>query len=287
MVYSRNIRPQPGAACFVPSEGRVQKVIHHLLIVATVYALTFLTNSPDFDLWARLEVGSVFFQTWHVLRHDIFSYLPTKEIWVDHEWGTGVLLYGFAKYFGEYGIFILKALLIYSIFMLVGKSINLRDGKKLPSSLFYGFLGYALFPGIASLLRSQMFTYLFFIVWIYALERVRLKEKRILWLFPCTMLFWVNVHGGFVAGIGLVLLYLVGELLNRKNPLPYLWIMVSILPVTLINPYGFALWRYIVDAVLMPRPNIPEWQPISLSGPMQSMGGLRLTFYWLHPSSSA
>jgi hypothetical protein len=75
-----------------------------------------------------------------------------------------------------------------------------------------------------------------------------------------------------------VLLYAVGDLLSRKNPLPYLWVLLTILPVTLINPYGFALWRYLVEASLMPRPFIPEWHPISLSGPMQSIGGLQVHF---------
>ena len=260
------------------NEDKVQKTIRQLGLVTTVYVLTYMTNMPDFDLWARLAVGSLFFQTGHVLRHDIFSYLPTKDLWIDHEWGTGVVLYGLAKYLGEHGIFLLKALLIYSILVMVGKTLNLLKGQRSPSLLFYAFLGYALSPGIVSLLRSQMFTYLFFIVWLYGLERLRRQEWRMLWVFPCTMLFWANLHGGFVAGIGLVLLYAVGDLVSRKNPLPYLWVLLTILPVTLINPYGFALWRYVVEASLMPRPFIPEWHPISLSGPMQSIGGLQVHF---------
>jgi hypothetical protein len=54
--------------------------------------------------------------------------------------------------------------------------------------------------------------------------------------------------------------------------------LLSILPVMLITPYGFALWRYMVEASLLPRPFIPEWQPISLSGPMQSLGGLSVHY---------
>jgi hypothetical protein len=311
----------------------VKRVSHHLLIAVAVYVLTFFTNVPDLDLWARLAVGSIFFQTGHVLHHDVFSYLPTKDLWIDHEWGAGVVFYCFAKYFGEYGIFLLKALLIYSIFVMVVKAIKVRDSRRSPSVLFYAFLGYALFPGIASLVRSQMFTYLFFTVWIYGLERVKLRasltspdrgrrnpaeqpqaspkgemlkefdpaptkqaappctgsrrgellkraleEGKSLWLFPCTMLLWVNTHGGFLAGIGLVSLYIFGELLNRKSPLPYLWVILSILPIMLINPYGLALWRFVIDAALMPRPLIPEWHPISFSGPMESIAGIHVHY---------
>jgi len=265
-----------GVWCMVAN--RVQRAIHLLLLAVIVYVLTFFTTMPDFDLWARLAVGSLFFQTGHVLRHDIFSYLPTKDLWIDHEWGTGVVLYAFAKMAGDTGIFLLKGLLIASMLVVVGKTIKLRGGKQPPSPLFYALLAYALFPGIASLLRSQMFTYLFFIVWLYGLERVRQGERKLLWLFPCTMLPWVNMHGGFVAGIGLLLFYIVGELLNRRSVLLYLVILLGSLAVTLINPYGLALWRYIVEASLMPRPFIPEWNPVSLRGPMQAIGGLQVHF---------
>jgi hypothetical protein len=249
--------------------------------IVIVYILTFLTNLPDYDLWARLAVGSIFFQTGTVLKHDIFSYLPTKNLWVDHEWGSGVVIYAFARYLGEYGVFILKALLIYSILIMVLKTIMTQGNKQPVGVLYCVLLGYALFPGIASLVRSQMFTYMFFIVWLYELECVKLGRKtarEVLWVFPCTMLLWVNMHGGFVAGIGLIVLYAIGEPLNRKSALPYLWIVLSILPITLINPYGFALWSYVVQASVMPRPSIPEWQPISLSGPMQAIGGLKVHF---------
>ena len=228
----------------------MQKAIHHLSIATAVYVLTFLTNMPDFDLWARLAVGSAFFQTGHVLRHDIFSYLPTKDLWIDHEWGSGVVFYGFARYLGEHGIFLLKALLICSIFVMVRKTISRAKASRprAPCSTRSWAMRSSL--GSRAWSAARCSPTCSSAVWIYGLERVRRKERKILWVFPCTMLFWVNLHGGFVAGVGLVLLYAVGELLNRKSPLPYLWIVLSILPVTLINPYGFALWRNVVEASL-------------------------------------
>jgi hypothetical protein len=255
---------------------RLKPLLLHLSIITAAFILTFLTRMPDFDLWARLAVGSIVFQTGHVLRQDIFSYLPTKPLWIDHEWGTGVVLYGLAKWFGEYGIFLAKGLLLYATLLMVLKTIKAGGDKKSPSPLYFVFLGYALFPGIASLVRSQMFTYLFFSIWIYGIERLRRNQGKILWLFPATMLVWVNVHGGFVAGLGLVVLYAVGDLLNRRSLRPYLWIALSVLPVTLINPYGFALWRYMAEASFMPRPFITEWRPLSLAGPKQIIWGIPL-----------
>src|SRR5512136_2581501 len=83
----------------------LKKVLLHLALVLTALSLALLTSMPDFDLWARLAVGSIVFQTGHVLKQDIFSYLPTKALWIDHEWGSGVVLYGFVRCFGDHGLF--------------------------------------------------------------------------------------------------------------------------------------------------------------------------------------
>jgi hypothetical protein len=256
----------------------MKKRIFYLSIAIIVYVLTFAVNLPDYDLWARLAVGSIFFQTGHVLKHDIFSYLPTKDLWIDHEWGSSVVFYFFAKYMGDWGIFVLKALILLAIFILIIRIIELqKDKEKDSAGIFYFiFLGFSLLPGIAGLIRCQMFSYLFFTLWIYALEKVRRGENKLMWIFPVTMLFWVNMHGGFLTGMGLILIYAIGELLNRKNALKYFGILVLIIPVTLINPYGFVLWNYIIEAALMPRPYVPEWQPINFSGPYHVLEGIKI-----------
>ncbi|PKN53238.1 MAG: hypothetical protein CVU55_03240 [Deltaproteobacteria bacterium HGW-Deltaproteobacteria-13] len=256
----------------------MKKGIFYLSIAIIIYILTFAINLPDSDLWARLAVGSIFFQTGHVLQHDIFSYLPTKDLWIDHEWGSGVVFYFLARYLGEWGIFALKAFILFAILILIIKIIKLQANKDqgFAGVFYFIFLGFSLIPGIASLIRCQMFTYLFFTLWIYALERIRRQENQFIWIFPVTMLLWVNLHGGFLAGIGLIIIYAAGELLNYKNPLKYLGILALIIPATLMNPYGFELWNYMIDASFMPRPYIQEWQSISLNGPIHMIGGMKI-----------
>lgn len=256
----------------------MKKGFFYLSIAVIVYLLTFAVNLPDNDLWARLAVGSIFFQTGHVLKHDIFSYLPTKDLWIDHEWGSSVVFYFFVKYMGEWGIFALKALILTAIFILIIKIINMQKERERNSAgvFYFTFLAFSLLPGVVSLIRCQMFSYLFFTLWVYALEKIRKGENRFIWVFPITMLFWVNMHGGFLTGIGLIIIYATGELLNRRNPLKYLGILALIIPVTLINPYGLNFWHYMIDAAFMPRPYIPEWQPISLGGPFHTFSGIKI-----------
>ncbi len=246
-----------------------------MALLILICLATFWVNLPDFDLWARLAVGSIFFQTGSVLKKDIFSYLPTKDLWVDHEWGSGVVFYGFAKFMGEGGIFAVKALALLITFLFIAKIIEIRTAR-LPGVFYMMFVFFALLPGIGGLLRCQIFTYLFFTVWLYLLERLKRNQDKLIWAFPISMLFWANLHGGFLAGIGLIAIYAVGELLNRQNFLKYFGILALVLPVTLINPYGLDLWKFIINAVFLPRPYITEWDAVSLEGPYHFFHGMKI-----------
>jgi hypothetical protein len=257
----------------------LKKVLLYASVVAIVYVLTFLTHSPDYDLWARLAVGSIFVQTGSVLHHDIFSYVPTKAHWIDHEWGSGVIFYSAVKLFGGSGIFILKAVLILMILLLIIRITTMKQNGKSPGVVYLMLLAFALFPGFAAVIRCQMFTYLFFTLWLYLLEVIRTTgNRKYLWVFPVTMVIWANLHGGFIVGIGLVAMYAIGEFLNRKNPKQFILLLLIVVLVTLLNPYGLEYWKYIIDASLMPRPTIPEWHPIRLDGPFQMIMGLKVHY---------
>ncbi len=41
--------------------------------------------------------------------------------------------------------------------------------------------------------------------------------------------------------------------------MPFVFIFIAAVLVTLVNPYGIDYWRYIIKAVTMPRPEIWEW----------------------------
>lgn len=236
-----------------------------LFIICWVYAIHF--NSADYDFWARIAAGKMFLQTGNVLNHDVFSYTLTKQ-WIDHEWGSGVIFYFFSDTFADIGILGLKIALMFSLIFLISRIIKLHnpepDAHK--AILFYFIIILATFTGLGHTIRCQLLTFTFFTLWIYILERVRLGESRLLWIMPVTMLIWANVHGGFVAGLGLLFIYGVGELLNNKPHIKYFIALVPSALITLVNPYGFKYLQYIFYATTMDRWLISEWQPTELFG---------------------
>ncbi len=230
-----------------------------LLLFCTAKA--FAVNTPDYDLWARLLVGKHFFQTFSLMTQDIFSYTPT-HFWYDHEWGSSVVFYGVLKYFGDHGLVILKALLMFSVMFIIHKCIELRGVKstKTYNILFYIFTFLASFQIFAGTIRCHLFTFLFFTLWIYLLERVRNGEKKWLYYFPFMMIFWNNLHGGCVSGIGLLVIYIIGEFLNKKPVKDYLVSLLLSCFALLINPYGPKYIEFLLKATTMKRPLITEWR---------------------------
>ena len=78
---------------------------------------------------------------------------------------------------------------------------------------------------------------------------------------PITMVAWCNLHGGFLAGMGLLTLYAVGMIGDRRGRL-LLGMLLTCACATLINPYGFDYWLYLIPAVTMRRPGVAEWAPV-------------------------
>lgn len=231
-------------------------------IIFFLFILAFSTTSTnyDYDFWARLIAGMGFVQTGHVLKHDFLSYTPTHT-WFDHEWGSGVIFYLTQHFFSSAGILFLQAILTFLIFFVITKIVELR-GVKTTSAynfLFYYFAFSSMSYIINVPVRCQMFSFLFFTVFLYILELARKGENRPLWAMPIIMLIWNNLHGGSVSGIGLILIYIVGEFLNRKPVKKYLYTLFATIFVLPINPWGFEYLKFLIKANTMQRPEVLEW----------------------------
>jgi hypothetical protein len=123
------------------------------------------------------------------------------------------------------------------------------------------------------LVRTQAFSVLLFMVCVLLLERFATRA----WMpvaYGLTMLVWTNVHGAFVIGLGLPLLFLAASLLDQVRSVPAtvsrrrqasgigLAAALGVI-ATLANPAGTDLLVYAVDLSANPvvRSVSTEWQP--------------------------
>jgi hypothetical protein len=229
-----------------------------LLLLIMIFA-AFPRNLADPDLWGYLAFGRLFWETGRLPYNDVFSYVTTKQVWIYHEWLTGILFYPLYKYTGGTGLQCLKIFLGLGTVALMCVTARLRGaqfwGLVFIIFLTKGFLSFGYSP-----VRAQIFTYFFFVLTLFLLESGRQENRwwRLAWLVPIQIL-WCNFHGGFLAGLGLVAIYAVGEALSGRIFWPYGLVLLSSGLATLINPYGMEYWSFILDAASMPRPEIPEW----------------------------
>ena len=214
----------------------------------------------DFDLWARLIAGMGVVDGGHVLTQDMLSYTPVHT-WFDHEWGSGVVFYTVLKYFGENALLILQALLSFGIFFTASRVIKVRTDNSPYNILFFFFCLMAAMTNFNSIVRCHMFSFLFFTVFIYILEKVRHgADKKLLIILPFLTILWNNMHGGVVAGIGLIIMYIVGEIYNHKDFKEYIYTLVASCFVLIINPWGIDYIKFLLHATTMERAIIGEWQ---------------------------
>lgn len=231
-----------------------------LLTLVCLNALA--TTVADPDLWGYLAFGRLFWETGRFPYQDIFAYVPTLNLWVYHEWLTGVLFYPLYQALGAAGLQVIKIALGLATVYLIYLTAR-RRGAHFWSALLGLWVTQVFLALGYSPVRAQLFTYFFFALSLFLLESARLSGRwRGLLLLVVIQIFWCNLHGGFLAGLGLLGLYALGEAVSRRPFWPYLAALGAASLVTLINPYGLEYWSYLLRAVTMPRPDITEWASV-------------------------
>src|SRR5574344_1396296 len=236
-------------------------VLFYFILFAFLVEVSAVANNYDMDLWARLIAGKAFIQTGHVLKADFLSYTPTN-VWYDHEWGSGVIFYLVQHYFSVFGLFFLQVFLTFFIFFTITRIVNLRGvSSSTPFNfLFYFFTYHSISAIIDNPVRCQLFSFFFFSIFLFFLDLSRHVKNKPLFLLPFLMIVLNNLHGGCVSGIGLILIYAIGEALNGKVFKKYLYVLIPTVLFLVINPWGISYLKFLIFATTMPRPFVVEWR---------------------------
>ncbi|HME46488.1 MAG TPA: hypothetical protein VKF36_25615 [Syntrophorhabdales bacterium] len=259
--------------------------IQHALILLSLSALVLVvlgrSTTVDVDFWGYIAFGRLFWHSNSFPYQDIFTYLPTTGQWIYHEWLTGTILYPIYTFAGDPGVIILRDLVALATLAFLYLAARIRKSHR-ASALFWlvlisGFLG----MGYWAVVRAQTFTYLFTALTIYVLERSRWKGQRSLLLILVPIqIIWCNMHGGFLAGLGIAFLYLIGDAFSHRTYWPYLPVLLLLVLSSLANPYGVDYWTYLFHAITLPRRDITEWASILTAYQTHTMS-LSLIFYYM------
>jgi len=230
-----------------PRLGR--RLFFALATVALAYAFVAgLRTVSDYDLGWQLATGRWVLQHHQIPKADVLSYTAQGEPWT-YPVGAGIFFYGAYRLGGNALIsWIAAAACVGTVALL------LRRGSAVSAGI--AIVGMPLLAA-RILPRADMFSVVLFAAFLSILWENHQTGRARLWWLPLLMLVWVNVHFGFGAGLGLVLAYLVTELLEtvfggerRRAALQRLrhafpWLACTAL-ATLVNPWGWGLYRALI-----------------------------------------
>jgi hypothetical protein len=234
---------------FVPSLANLLFLV--LFLSLSLSSVGFLLS--DADTGWHIRAGEFILETGSVPRHDIFSFAHPSPDWLNHQWLSEVIMALIHKSLGLTGIVIFFALLISLTYSMLFKLIQKEEGNIFLAAFIILFtIASSLFHWFA---RPHLFTLLFFVFGYSILEDYQYRNINRLYFFPPLILFWVNLHGGFISGFILMFIYLVGnliklivgvgtkELYKQKTKGLTLTILVCLF-VSMINPYGLTTLVY-------------------------------------------
>lgn len=244
-------------------------------LVLLVLALRVLGSVRviDLDLFHEMALAREAFAMGFVPHEDLFAYTSTVTPSIHHEWATGVVLYGLTvgMGLGSAGLAVLRFVLLATVAFFCWKVARSRGAGPVELALIAPLAILLFWPGVAPV-RAHMFTFVFLSMLLYFLELDRLGSRRWLLIWPALYVLWLNMHGGFVVGAGLLGLYSVESLVRQgrgkgwevawKGNRHLLFATALTIPLVLVNPYGLDYVPYMWHALLLDRPLIPEWAPL-------------------------
>ena len=252
-----------------------------LVILPIIFTLS-LNSAREFlqdpDIWWHLDDARILCTTHHFMHAAPNSFTVVGQPWVNPEW-LAELPYWFShQLLGLRGIYLVE-------FLVAGANLiffywrGFFRSRHPGAALMAGALGFLLFS-VNSGPRMIAIAYLLMSSELAILDAAVNGRKQFLWLLPPIFCVWVNLHGSWLIGLGLFVLYILcGSFTftkgafsqqafspeERNRLLVVLGLCVAAL---MVNPYGWRLVWNPIDMMMNQKLNIAsvtEWKPLNLS----------------------
>jgi hypothetical protein len=276
------------SAAIAIAEPRVSALRHVLglpvVLASLLVCLTFCFCSMRFsdpDLWWHLKVGQEIWRTHALPNADHWSFTAYGKPWIDHEWLSQLLLYVVWRIGGyqalQFFLCAVSSAIVAMVYVLCRRYCGNAEVAMLGGFLafFFGTMGFSL--------RPQLIGYALLVLLLLIVERAWSGRPRALWWLPPLFALWVNCHGSWMLGLGILsaasLCAWIAQRRFRFTGGPDAQLVAGVLGFSmaalLINPVGVRLLAYPLDVFLHQRTNlnfVAEWFPLT----MQDVRGVGL-----------
>jgi hypothetical protein len=221
----------------------------------------------DPDLWWHLANGRLMIATLSIPHADVYSFSAAGQPWVMHEWLADLGMYGLFKLGG------LPVLVAFFAAVVVASAGCLywllrRSSLTSTAAVVLTLVG-ALAGSTAWGARPQLLNTLFAGVLMIGLLRYR-QGRLQAWMLPPFLWLWANLHSGFVVGLIVSGLFVLGEAYDAWRgiasiPRPRIIglgvaIAASVV-LAAVNPFGIQTLLFALGTLTSPliQNNIQEW----------------------------
>ena len=255
-------------------------------VVAVIYGfLAGFHTLQDFDLGWQLATGRWVAQHHWVFSRDVFSYTASGNPWI-YPAVSGLIFY-LTFQIGGY------ALLSWMGAFASAGTVALLVRR---NGIAVSTMAVLAAPLIANRTqpRAEMFTTILFAAFLSLLWKYYRSGRASLRLLPLLMIFWVNLHPGFVAGLALCAGYILLELLDLPfrekhsdalDRLHRIWPwLAGTAAATLVNPWGPYIYLTLVrqqQSQAIHSAWIVEWESVR-----PSWASVHQALDWRDPQSS-
>lgn len=268
------------------------------LALAAIVLAVFSHTRADPDLWGHVRFGRDIAAARTVHVPDRYSFTSDRP-WINHEWLAESAMYEAYALSGGPGLVALKLALMVAMLAAVMWRCRTAGLPVMSSDLLVGLVVVGTVPQ-ANHVRPQLFSLTLFAWLLAVLTAAEDGRRRLLPIAVAILAVWANLHGGWILGLGTLAVWSGGSWLSRGSakalaerhtaPAERLkastakatadksaerWILTAVVLLaavaTLINPYGWHLWSFIVETVGFNRADISEWQPMPKAGAFVAM----------------
>jgi len=248
----------------------------HVFLLVLLGGIFIAASRPigDPDFWWHLQTGKQIVESGTIPHADLFSSSVMGKEWITHEWLTEIIVYLLYNKLGMVPLIVFFSAIITAAFYFAFlRAPDLSRPYIAGFVVFVGAVASAPLWGI----RPQMISLLLTSIFLYLLDDYEKNRKvKSLIALPLIMILWVNLHGGFILGIGIIGIYLGGNLLtllatmirkgvpplNAWNPILYLAGTAFLCVITaLVNPNTYKILVYPFQTLFDPamQQYIVEW----------------------------
>jgi hypothetical protein len=181
--------------------------------LAVVAVLTVSTRFHDPDMWFHMKLGQVVWETHTVPAADTFSFTAAGHPWIAHEWLAEVSIYLAYKWGGYTGLMGWLSLLT-SVLLVMAYALCYRVTENALVS-FLGALCAWFFATIGMAIRPLLLGHIFLLAELLLLEAGS-RRRRWFWGLPPLFAVWVNCHGSYFFGLGVLFVYWASSFVDGR-----------------------------------------------------------------------